>query len=370
MSERVLVGCRKGLFDLERSGAGEWRVARTSFLGDHVSMALRDSRSGVIYAGLAHGHFGCKLHRSRDDGATWEECAVPAYPERPDGGEPDVNAFGKEIPWKLSLIWALEVGDPSRPGHLWCGTIPGGLFESHDGGDSWELVQSLWNDPSREQWFGGGYDYPGIHSICVDPRDHDRLTIGISCGGLWVSEDGGTSWKPRTEGMWAAYMPPERRHEAAIQDPHCVAQCREAPDAFWVQHHNGVFRSTDNAASWQEVKHVPPSNFGFAVAVHPRNPGTAWLVPAISDERRIPVDGRVVVSRTRDGGKSFEVVAQGLPQEHAYDLVFRHALDVDETGERLVFGSTTGSVWISEDQGDTWARVSANLPPVYCTRFV
>ncbi len=370
MSDRILVASRKGLFTLQRGGACEWGVSTASFLGDHVSMVLRDPRDGAIYAGLAHGHFGCKLHRSRDGGSTWKECATPAYPERPAGAAPDVNAFGKEIPWRLSLIWALEAGDPHKPGHLWCGTIPGGLFESHDGGDSWELVESLWNEPARKQWFGGGYDYPGIHSVCVDPRDAGRLTVGISCGGLWVSEDAGRSWDCRTEGMWAAYMPPEQKHEPAIQDPHRVVQCREVPDAYWVQHHNGVFRSTDSAATWQEVKDVPPSTFGFAAAVHPKDPDTAWLVPAIADERRIPMDGRVVVSRTRDGGRSFEVLTRGLPQEHGYDLVFRHALDVDEAGDRLVFGSTTGSVWVSEDQGDSWSLVSANLPPVYCTRFV
>ena len=138
---------------------------------------------------------------------------------------------------------------------------------------------------------------------------------------------------------------------------------------LWAQHHNGVFRSTDNSASWQEVTDVPPSVFGFAVAVHPHDGDTAWFVPAIKDERRIPVDGQVVVTRTRDGGRSFEVLRNGLPQEHAYDLTFRHALDVDETGDRLAFGSTTGSLWVTEDRGDRWECVSTHLPPIYCVRF-
>jgi photosystem II stability/assembly factor-like uncharacterized protein len=136
-----------------------------------------------------------------------------------------------------------------------------------------------------------------------------------------------------------------------------------------VQHHNGIFRSTDAAASWAEITDVKPSVFGFAVAVHPEDGDTAWFVPAVKDEKRYPMDGRVVVNRTRDGGKTFETLTKGLPQEHAYDLVFRHALDIDETGERLAFGSTTGSLWISEDEGDSWAAVSANLPPVYAVRF-
>lgn len=369
MSDRILVGTRKGLLTVRR-GRKSWSVTDISFVSDHVSMALRDGRDGALYAGLAHGHFGAKLHRSWDDGKTWAECGTPAYPERPEGAEPDRDALGREIPWKLSLIWSLEAGGADEEGVLWCGTIPGGLFRSADGGDTWVLVRSLWDDARRREWFGGGYDYPGIHSITVDPRNARRVMVGVSCGGVWLSEDGGESWACRAEGMWAEYMPPERRNDPVIQDPHRLVQCRAQPDALWVQHHNGVFRSTDGARSWTEVSDVPPSNFGFAVAVHPRDPDTAWLVPAADDERRIPVDGKVVVTRTRDGGRSFEVLSKGLPQEHAYDLTYRHGLDVDEGGERLAFGSTTGSLWVSENGGDAWTAVSHHLPPVYCVRFV
>jgi hypothetical protein len=136
-----------------------------------------------------------------------------------------------------------------------------------------------------------------------------------------------------------------------------------------VQHHNGVFRSTDGAASWREVKAILPSKFGFAVAAHPAEPDTAWFVPAVKDECRVPVDAKLVVARTRDGGKSFTVLRKGLPQEHAYDLVYRHGLDVDATGRRLVIGSTTGGVWVSENEGDNWKCVSTQLPPVYFVRF-
>jgi hypothetical protein len=264
----------------------------------------------------------------------------------------------------------LEAGGADEPGLLWAGTIPGGLFRSADRGATWELVRSLWDRPERREWFGGGAVQPGIHSICVDPRDGRRLTLGVSCGGVWHSADGGKSWENRARGMFAAYMPPQRREDPNIQDPHRVVQCAAAPEVLWAQHHNGVFRSTDGAASWQEVPEVPPSVFGFAVAVHPGDPDTAWLVPAVKDECRIPVDGKLVVTRTRDGGKSFEVLGRGLPQEHAYDLVYRHGLDVDATGRRLIFGSTTGGLWASEDGGDSWQCVSERLPPIYCARFV
>jgi len=164
-------------------------------------------------------------------------------------------------------------------------------------------------------------------------------------------------------------MPPDRRTDPHIQDPHRVVQCRANPAALWAQHHNGVFRSQNAGRSWEEVTNVAPSVFGFAAAVHPDDPNTAWLVPGVSDERRIPVKGRVVVARTRDGGASFDVLMRGLPQRHAYDLTYRHALDVDETGERLAFGTTTGSLWISENGGDAWKAVSEHLPPVYAVRW-
>lgn len=260
-------------------------------------------------------------------------------------------------------------GGADQPGTIWAGTIPGALFVSRDRGASWELNRSLWGRPEREHWFGGGYDRPGIHSVLVDPRDSRRVGVGVSCGGYWVSEDGGESWDTRTKGMIAAYMPPDRREAPEIQDPHRVAYCGNSPDVLWVQHHNGVFRSTDAGRNWAEITSIRPSNFGFAVAVHPSEPATAWFVPGVKDECRIPVEGKVAVARTRDGGQTFDVLTDGLPHEHAYDLVYRHALDIDPSGERLVMGSTTGSLWISEDQGDQWHAVSHHLPPIYCTRF-
>jgi photosystem II stability/assembly factor-like uncharacterized protein len=366
MSNRLFVATHKGLFTVERAGS-RWGISRTAFLGDSLSMVFPDARDGSVYAALRHGHFGAKLHRSRDGGETWAECAVPAYPGPPAEEERDM--FGRVIPWKLDRIWALEAGGPDRPGDLWCGTIPGGLFRSGDGGSSWDLVRPLWDHPKRKEWFGGGADFPGIHSVCVDPRDSRQVVVGVSCGGVWVTADAGQTWDCRADGMWAAYMPPERKHDPNIQDVHRLARCRANPDCLWAQHHNGVFRSTDGSASWQEVKDVAPSVFGFAVAVHPADPDTAWFVPAIKDERRVPVAGQVAVARTRDGGKTFTVLRNGLPQEHAYDLTYRHGLDVDATGTRLALGSTTGSLWVSDDQGDSWQCVSEHLPPVHCVRF-
>jgi hypothetical protein len=332
-------------------------------------MVLPDCRDGTLYAALDHGHFGVKLHRSPDGGETWEELACPEYPPKPEGLNDTNPMQQKPIPWKLVLIWSLESGGRDEPGGLWCGTIPGGLFRSPDRGQSWELTRPLWDDPKRREWFGGGADLPGIHSICVDPRDSKHVTIGVSCGGVWETADGGESWGCKGTGMWAAYMPPDRKGDPNIQDVHRLIQCPAVPDTMWAQHHNAIFRSNDGGTNWIEIADVEPSVFGFAAAVHPRDADTAWFVPAEKDERRIPVDGKVVVARTRDGGESFETLRKGLPQEHAYDLTYRHGLDVDGEGECVAFGTTTGSLWISENQGDSWVCASRNLPPVYCVRF-
>jgi hypothetical protein len=361
MAARILVGARKGLFVLQKDLAGSWQIAATHFLGDPVSMVLHDTRDGTLHAALNLGHFGVKMRRSRDAGKTWDETAVPAYPPQPEAAK-------DETPWTLVQIWSLESGGADRPGVLWAGTNPGGLFVSRDSGDSWELVRGLWDRPERSQWFGGGYDSPGIHSICVDPRHSDSVSVAVSCGGVWYTDDAGANWEVRASGMYADYMPEEQRGEPNIQDPHRMVCCKSVPDALWVQHHCGIFRSRDNTKSWQRI-YAQPSAFGFAVAVHPHHPDTAWFAPAVKDALRVPVDGKFVVTRTRDGGNSFDILSNGLPQGPAYDLVYRHGLDIDDTGNCLVMGSTTGGLWISENGGDDWQNFSMNLPPVYCVRF-
>lgn len=368
MGAPLHVATRKGLFHLERGSQG-WIIGRHDFVGEPVSMVLHDPRSDVTFAALNHGHFGVKLHRSSDHSANWEECAVPTYPEGAVKGAGPFSTDGQPKPASLSEIWSLETGGPDQPGRIWCGTIPGGLFRSDDSGSHWQLVESLWDRPERMEWFGGGKDDPGIHSICVHPTDSRRVAVAISCGGVWVTEDDGGSWNCQTEGMFAEYMPPDQAGNPNVQDPHRMVQSPTQPNTCWVQHHNGVFRTTDGIQSWHAIDGIQPSKFGFAVAVHPLKPETAWFVPAVKDENRIPVDGKFVVARTTDGGQTSEVLNNGLPTEPSYDIVYRHALDVDKTGDVLAVGSTTGNLWISEDGGDSWQTISSHLPPVYCVRF-
>lgn len=351
----LYVSTRKGLFHVDRT-AGRWKPTRVDFLGSPVSLMLDNPHDGCLYAALELGHFGAKLHRSEDQGKSWTEVGVPAYP---------AAAEGEDAP-KLVKFWSLEGGSD---GVLWAGTIPGGLFRSTDRGATWQLDENLWNMPERAKWFGGGADAPGIHSICIHPNDPNNVMIGVSCGGAWLTPDGGKSWEIRAQGMYADYMPPEGRFEQNAQDPHRIVQCKSSPDSLWCQHHNGIFRSTNAGREWTSIENVSPSKFGFGVAVHPNDPETAWFVPATKDELRIPVNGAVVVNRTRDGGKSFETLREGLPQEDAYDLIYRHAFAIDGTGARLAFGSTTGGLWVTENGGDSWSLVSAHLPPIYAVRF-
>lgn len=351
------LGTRKGYLAFRRFSRGDWRIERTAFLGDAVSQLLPDSRDGRLYAALNLGHFGVKLRVSEDGGASFAELPAPAYPQA--AGE------AAKAP-SVDLLWCLEAAGP-EPGTLWSGTIPGGLFRSGDGGRSWALNEPLWNQPGRSSWFGGGYPHPGIHSVLVSP-DGNRVVAGVSCGGVWISEDAGASWRVSTEGMFAEYMPPEGREDPLIQDPHRLAWCAADRNRIWCQHHNGFFRSADGGATWTSLE-VPPSSFGFAVAAHPADPQMAWSVPLVKDECRVPVDRRMVVARTADGGASWEPLRRGLPQADSFAVVYRHGLDIHPSGAALALATTTGALWLSEDLGETWDRITSELAPIYCARF-
>ena len=358
MNTLALIATRKGLFKLNRNN----ELEEVAFIGDPVSIVLTHPTQHTWYAALDLGHFGVKLHRSDDAGMNWTEVTAPSYPK--------VDNNDKEKGDSLALIWSMEFADPDNPNKLWAGTIPGGLFYSGDGGQSWTLNEPLWRLKKECDWFGGGFDEPGIHSICVDPRNNKEVKVAISCGGVWVTKDAGESWQTGAQGMRAAYMPPEKEFDVNIQDPHMLVQCASDPDKFWVQHHNGIFYSDDNCNSWNECKDVSPSGFGFAVVVHPKEANKAWFVPGVKDESRIPVDGKFVVNHTADGGESFTVIDEGLPQNNSYDLVLRHALDISNNGDQLLMGSTTGNLWLSEDEGESWQCVSNYLPPIYSVKFV
>lgn len=388
MSDRILVGTRKGTFTVDR-GAGGWRAALSGHAGVGVNFVARDPNSGTLWALLGHGHWGAKLSRSRDDGKTWADAPQIGYPEgaryighdmptevEPDGPPPPVRF----VPATVLKLWYLAFG---KPGQLHVGTIPGGLFTSHDDGESFELNRGLWNHESRggdlfsgdgrgaTDWFGtpaseGGEFAPGVHSISVDPTNPDAILVAVSTAGVIGTTDGGKTWRSRNNGMLNNYLPDPTAEWG--HDPHFIERCAAQPQHVWQQNHAGVFYSADGAANWKKVCAPEQGvHFGFPVAVDEKDGRTAWLVPGHSDFQRMAIDGGLFVARTEDGGETWKQLREGLPQANAHDVIYRHALAV--SGDRLAFGSTTGNLYVSEDRGDTWQTVGNNLPPVYSVRF-
>lgn len=331
------------------------------FMGDSVNQVLCDQRNGYWYAAQNLGHFGVKLKRSKDRGQTWDDLTAPAFGPKPkDGPWAD-----DETPWNVELIWTIVEGAANNPDELWAGCMPAGLFHSQDGGQSWQLSESLWFDERRKSWMGGGNDYPGIHSVCVDPRDASHITIAISCGGVWTSFDRGSQWTLIGEGQPADFLPPETASDPNQQDPHRIAVCKAQPDVIWMQNHCGVLRSTDGGKQFTVLGQATQYRFGFALAADANNPNRAWFVPAVADMKRMSVDAALCVMRTDDGGQTFVRLYRGLPQADNFELVYRHCLEVSDDGKRLVMGSTTGHIWFSQNAGETWIQASANLPPIY-----
>jgi len=363
---QLLLGTRKGLLIYERRD-GAWKRINESFTGARVSYALRDPRDGRLYACQDHGHWGVKLSSSTDGGATWQELPVPKYPaeEELKPGKPAV----------LKYLWVLTPGAADQPGRLYAGTAPGALFVTDDHGQSWRRVDSLWKHPTHtpDSWFGGGLEEVGIHSILPDPRNLRRLRIGISCAGQYIGEPKGNDWdwRPSNRGLKAEFLP---NPDAEVgHDPHFIAQCAGEPDKLWQQNHCGIFRSTDGGETWTAAsqKGTLP-HFGFAIAVDPAQGDTAWVVPADSDEVRVAVDRALCVARTDDGGQSWQIFRQGLPQTDCYDFAFRHALDLNagsDSVRELAFGTVCGSLYVSNDRGESWQTVANHLPPIYSVRF-
>jgi photosystem II stability/assembly factor-like uncharacterized protein len=357
MSQTLLVGTRKGLLVYEPENNG-YRRTREAFVGAQTTMAMADPRTGWWWACLNHGHWGVKLHRSRNAGRDWEEVAAPAMPE---GAELEP---GK--PASVSYLWSMEPAEGASGNRLYLGTIPGGLFTSDDDGASWQLCQNLWDHPTRSGWFGGGFDQPGIHSILLDPADPQRVAIGISCAGVFETRDGGRSWATRNKGLSATFLPDPNVEVG--HDPHRVVASAADRRVMWQQNHCGIFRTADGGETWQACSSpdgVP--HFGFAIECDATDPLTAWVVPATSDEQRVAIDRALVVCRTSDGGQTWQQFRQGLPQQDCYDFAFRHGLAA--SGAHLALGTSSGSLYLSDDRGETWQAVAKDLSAVYSVRW-
>lgn len=393
MADMILLGTRKGTIIFDRIH-GQWQPRAIAHAGVSVCYAARDPRDATLWASLDHGHWGPKLSRSRDHGATWEDISSLKYPTgaryivkylpTPDFNPESPSALPEYANASVLKIWNIAFGNADQPKRIYAGTIPGGLFVSEDGGDSWALNKPLWNHESRggdlfagdatseNQWNGtpASIDYgvfePGIHSIIIDPQNSAHIYVAVSTAGVIESNDGGQTWHSRNLGMVNDYMPNAESEWG--HDPHFVTSCAAQPKHMWQQNHFGIYYNDNGAQSWQKVS-LPDAgiHFGFPIAVDANDGRTAWVVPAQADSARMAIDGGLFVARTTDGGQTWQTFRNGLPQDNAYDIVLRHGLDV--AGDDVCFGSTTGNAYISADRGETWQCLGQNFPPIYSVRF-
>jgi photosystem II stability/assembly factor-like uncharacterized protein len=349
----LLLGTKKGLFVLEGDPGGGYDLVTRAFAGEPVDYALRDPRNGRFFATTTSPFYGPKVWYTDDPAGEWTQAEGVALPE---GGET-----------ALARIWVIVPGEDD--GLLYAGGDPGVLFESRDGGATWQLNEALWNHPTRKDWQPGGGGLCA-HSIVPWPGDPSRLLVAVSAAGIWLTEDGGRSWRRGNRGLVARYLPEEAQEEAVALCVHHVERAPKRPERLFLQFHGGVYRSDDAGESWEDIGDGLVSDFGFPLAVDPDDPDSAYVIPLKADVDRVTPEGQVRVFETRDGGASWKARGDGLPQADAFLTVLRLAFDrlAGDAGLELYFGTTTGEVFGSGDAGASWFSVTSKLPPVYSVK--
>jgi hypothetical protein len=362
----ILVGTRKGAWLLHADGDRQsFRLDGPHLLGNivyHLLLDPRDRRT-LLMASKA-GHLGPTIFRSEDLGLTWREARrPPAFPKAAAGERGRV----------VDHVFWLTPGHASEPGAWYAGTSPQGLFRSEDGGDTWEPVSGFNDHPSFGQWKGneqdGTPDGPKLHSVIVDPRDPRHLYLGMSSGGVHESTDGGHDWRPLIEGL--EVVEDLDASVASYHDPHALALCPTRPDRLYQQNHCGIYRIDRPADRWVRIGRAMPSDVGdvgFPIVVHPRDAATAWVFPMDGSGvwPRTSPGGRPAVYGTRDGGERWTRLDGGLPREQAWWTVKRQAMTADGGDPvGLYFGTTSGELWGSRDEGASFACLAKHLPEIY-----
>jgi hypothetical protein len=339
----VFVGTTKGLF-VFRDGTREGPV----FRGEEVGAI--GAEGDRVLAGSLSMHWGPVVRRSDDGGRTWSEERESAL------------SFPEATGAALARVWQLRPGGGDV---VWAGVEPAALFKSEDGGRSFRLVQGLWDHPHRPQWEPGGGGLC-LHTVVPHPSDPERIVVAISTGGVYRSDDGGETWSASNTGIKARHLPePDTEFGQCV---HKVARDGGDPDRLYLQNHFGVYRSDDDGRTWSDIAGTLPSDFGFPMVTSGQRAGTAFVIPLDSDEYRATAGGRCRVFRTDDAGRSWEALTSGLPQDASELCILRDAFSSDGV-DGLAFGTRTGEVFVSGDNGDTWEELGRHLPPVLCVRM-
>ena len=349
------VGTRKGLFLLKSDARRDtWQLASPFHNGGEVNHATIDGRSGRLYATVNDPWFGTHVAVSPDLGATWlEQRGVPKFPE----------GAGRSV----ERLWHVEPGRPSQPGVLYCGVDPGCLFRSDDGGATWIENRALNQHSTRDQWQPGAGGLI-VHSIVLDPANSSRMWVAISAAGVFRSEDGGASWQAMNSSLknvLAKYDASAELYPEVGQCVHHLVRAAGDGDRLYAQTHYGTYRSDDGASTWTEITEGLPSDFGMMIAAHPTDQDTAFVLPLQGAEFRVPPEGKLRVYRTTDAGRSWQPLSKGLPQSDAYMGTYREAMCTDGfENAGVYFGTNTGQVYASANNGDSWRRITSDLPPV------